>query len=408
MSATSINTNVNSLVAQQNLQMTSNSMATSMARLSSGLRINSAADDAAGLAISQRMTSQVNGLNQASQNANNGISLAQTADGALGQIGNMLQSMRQLAVEAGNATNSTADRASLQQQVQQLAQEIDRTSKDTNFNGQQLLDGSFTGSVFQVGANAGQTITVGGLGNETAKGLGQVAYAYDNTQSAISTASVSTLGSIAAGTLSISVAGATAPISLGALAAAGTAQERLGDVVQDINNSTADTGVTAFLSQNANGTYSVSLVSAKTDSAGNAAAVSLSGFSTATTGVNSMTGFATNLSATSTTTDAIGIDTLNVSTQADAWVALQKIDSAINQVDNARGTLGAVENRFNAAIANIGTMSDNLQAANGRIVDANYAQETANLSRTQVLQQAGIAMVAQANQHPQQILSLLK
>ncbi|MBV8617599.1 MAG: flagellin [Curvibacter sp.] len=408
MSATSINTNINSLVAQQNLQNTANSMSTSMARLSSGLRINSAADDAAGLAISQRMTTQISGLNQASNNANNGISLAQTADGALGQIGNMLQSMRQLAVEAENATNSTADRASLQQQITQLQQEVDRTAKETNFNGQQLLDGSFTGSVFQVGANAGQTITVGGLGNETAKGLGQTAYAYDNSQSNISTGALSSLGSIAAGTLSISVAGATSAISLGALAAAGTAQQRLGDVVQDINNSSADTGVSAFLSQNANGSYSVNLVSSSQTSAGNAAQVTLSGFSASSTGITSLASFATALSATSTTTDAIGIDTLDVTSQSGAWVALQKITSAINAVDTARGTLGAVENRFNAAISNIGTMSDNLQAANGRIVDANYAQETANLSRTQVLQQAGIAMVAQANQHPQQILSLLK
>ncbi|MBV8617598.1 MAG: flagellin [Curvibacter sp.] len=408
MSATSINTNLNSLVAQQNLQSTSNSMSTSMARLSSGLRINSAADDAAGLAISQRMTAQISGLNQASNNANNGISLAQTADGALGQIGNMLQSMRQLAVEASNSTNSSADRASLQQQMTQLQQEVDRTAKSTQFNGQNLLDGSFSGSVFQVGANAGQNITVGGLGNETAKGLGQTAYAYDNSQSNIQTSSLNTLGSVAAGTLTISVAGASGAISLGALAAASTAQQRLGDVVQDINNSTASTGVTAFLTQNTNGSYSVNLVSSSLTSAGNAAQVTLSGFSASTTGLTSLASFATALSATSTTTDAIGLDTMDVNTQADAWVALQKIDSAINSVDTARGTLGAVENRFNAAISNIGTMSDNLQAANGRIVDANYAQETANLSRTQVLQQAGIAMVAQANQHPQQILSLLK
>src|SRR3954447_23816293 len=156
-----INTNVMSLNAQRNLTTSGNQLATSLQRLSSGLRINSAKDDAAGLAISERMTSQINGLDQAGRNANDGISLAQTAEGALGSIGSNLQRVRELSVQSANATNSTSDRAAIQTEVTQLMSEIDRVATQTSFNGVKLIDGSFTSAVFQVGANAGETITVG-------------------------------------------------------------------------------------------------------------------------------------------------------------------------------------------------------------------------------------------------------
>ena len=163
--AATINTNIISINAQRNLALSGSSLATSMQRLSSGLRVNSAKDDAAGLAIAERMNTQVRGLTVASRNANDGISLAQTAEGALGKVGDMLQRMRELAVQAGNATNSKSDREALQAEVKQLSAEIDRVAKQTNFNGQKILDGSFAGAVFQVGANSGDNITLGALAN---------------------------------------------------------------------------------------------------------------------------------------------------------------------------------------------------------------------------------------------------
>src|SRR5437763_5572906 len=185
---TTINTNLASLTAQRNSNRTQNELQTAIARLSSGLRINSAADDAAGLAIADRFTSQINGLNQAARNANDGISLAQTAEGALGAIGDNLQRIRELSVQAANATNSASDRASLQLEVTQLTSEIDRVATQTNFNGTNLLDGSFTAKAFQVGANVGQTITVSSITNARTSTLG--AYqGFSLTNQSIGTAS---------------------------------------------------------------------------------------------------------------------------------------------------------------------------------------------------------------------------
>ncbi|WP_394791809.1 flagellin [Rhodoferax sp.] len=404
---TSINTNINSLNAQRNLMSSASSLATSMQRLSSGLRVNSAKDDAAGLAIAERFNSQIKGLNVGARNANDGISLAQTAEGALGKVGDMLQRMRELAVQSGNATNSKADRAALQAEVSQLTDEVDRISKQTTFNGKKLLDGSFAGAAFQVGANAGDTITVGALTNSAASGLSQVAYAFDSSASAVDASSVSTLTSIATGTLSISLAGSTAAVDLGAIAAASSGAERMGQIVEAINRKSSDTGVTAFLSQNDTGTYKIDIVSQKLDTNGDASAVTLTGFTTATTG-EAATSLGSQLSATSTSTDALGIDTLTIDTQRNAWVAIKKLDSAIDQVNSARAKLGALQSRFDSATGNIAINVENLSASRGRIVDADFASETANLSRTQILQQAGTAMVAQANKLPQSVLSLLQ
>jgi flagellin len=404
--STTINTNINSLNAQRNLMSSAGSLATSMQRLSSGLRVNSAKDDAAGLAIAERFNSQIKGLTVGSRNANDGISLAQTAEGALGKVGDMLQRMRELAVQAGNATNSKDDRKALQAEVSQLTDEVDRIAKQTTFNGKKLLDGSFAGAAFQVGANAGDTITVGKLTNSAATGLSQVAYGFDATASAVDASSVSTLTSINSGTLSISTVGGTS-VDLGVVAAASSGAERMGQVVEAINRKTADTGVTAFLSQNDSGTYRIDLMSSKLNTDGNAVSATLTGFSTATTGL--ATGaMQSQLSATSTSTDSLGIDTLTIDTQRNAWVAIKKLDSAINQVNSARAQLGALQSRFDSATGNIAINVENLSASRGRIVDADFAQETANLSRTQILQQAGTAMVAQANKLPQSVLSLLQ
>jgi len=397
--AATINTNIPSLNAQRNLSTNASSLATSMQRLSSGLRVNSAKDDAAGLAIAERMNTQVKGLTVASRNANDGISLAQTAEGALGKLGDMLQRMRELAVQAGNSTNSAADRTALQAEVGQLSSEIDRVAKQTTFNNQKILDGSFAGAVFQIGANSGDTVSVGALTNATAQGLSKINYSVDaSTNTGIAASAITTLTAIATGTLSISITGGLS-YDLGAIGTATTGDERLGQVIEAINRKTPDTGMTAYLTKTTSGTYSVELYSSTLNTSGTAAVATLSGFSTATTGLANTT-----LAATSST----GIDTLSVSTQGGAWLALKKCDTAIDQINTSRAMLGAMQSRFESAISNIDIQVENLSASRGRIMDADFAKETANLSRTQILQQAGMAMVAQANQMPQGVLALLK
>jgi flagellin len=400
--AMSVNTNVVSLNAQRNLGTSQSSLATSMQRLSSGLRVNSAKDDAAGLAIAERMNASVRGLNVAARNANDGISLAQTAEGALGKVGDMLQRMRELAVQSANATNSAEDREALQAEVGQLRDEIDRVAKGASFNGKKLLDGSFTAAAFQVGAGSGENITVGSLADTRASGLAKVAYA-EETVAAIDPADVAFTDfdvAIADGTLDITVDGVTT--ELGAIEIAGSATERLGQVVEAINRKTSDTSVSAFLVDNGDGTFDLELLSSRVDDTGAAVVPVLAGFSAATTG------FANPTMAAAAAADGTGVDTLDVTTDKGAWVAIRKLDSALDQVNSARGKLGAVQSRFENAVANIQIQAENTSASRGRIMDADFATETANLSRAQILQQAGTAMVAQANQLPQQVLSLLR
>ncbi|WP_312566909.1 flagellin [Comamonas sp.] len=405
--AMTINTNVVSLNSQRNLSLSGGSLATSMQRLSSGLRVNSAKDDAAGLAIAERMNAQTKGLAVAARNANDGISLAQTAEGALGKVGDMLQRMRELAVQSANATNSATDREALQAEVTQLTAEIDRVAKTSSFNGTKLLNGDFAGAVFQVGAGAGDNITVGALVNATAKGLGDAKYA---TASKDATAAAAVLNDLTAGTadLTVTVAGRNGgnAITLGKLGAASSAEERMGQVAALINAKTADTGVTAFLSQDAAGKFTLQIMSDNAKADGTAEAVTFAGFTAATTGVATTDLDIADAKAAEGTSK--GLDTLSVKTQADAWVAMKKIDSAIDQVNAARGDLGALQTRFEKTVENIDIQNENISAARGRIVDADFAAETANLSRSQILQQAGTAMVAQANQLPQNVLSLLR
>ena len=399
--AMTINTNVVSINAQRNLGLSGNSLATSMQRLSSGLRINSAKDDAAGLAIAERMTTQVRGLSVASRNANDGISLAQTAEGALGKVGDMLQRMRELAVQSSNATNSKSDREALQAELSQLRDEVDRVAKTTSFNGAKLLDGSFTGGAFQVGANSGDNITVGALGNIKADQLGNAMYSV--SKAAVSTTGMASMASAvkgttaAARTISIQGANNTTAIKVEIARDANvTDEEALGKVVAAINSKTADTGVTAYLETDDAGAKSIQFrATAKADG---------------TTGTVTVSGAGLPSTTLTAQTDAKlkGIDDLDISTQAGSWEALQSIDSAIDKVSTARGELGAVQTRFEKAVENIDIQNENLSAARGRITDADFAKETANLSRTQILQQAGTAMVAQANQLPQQVLSLLR
>ena len=396
----SINTNVVSLNAQRNLSLSGNSLATTMQRLSSGLRVNSAKDDAAGLAISERMTTQVKGLAVAARNSNDGISLAQTAEGALGKVGDMLQRMRELAVQSGNATNSTSDREALQSELAQLRDEVDRVAKTTSFNGAKLLDGSFTGAVFQVGANSGDNITVGALANTKTASLGTSVYGKTDVTSMKAT---NVTGLAGTSTITVTVTGANGISATATITgdAKRTNLEALGKVVETINSKTADTGLTVFLEKKGDD-YTISYRNTAANDTATTAVASVS-----VTGVT----FGSHFSKSTTTietTKASGIDEVDIKTQAGAWEALQRIDNAINKVNSARADLGAMQTRFEKAVENIDIQSENLSAAKGRIVDTDFASETANLSRSQILQQAGTAMVAQANQLPQNVLSLLR
>ncbi|MDR7150936.1 flagellin [Hydrogenophaga palleronii] len=398
---TTINTNVMSMNAQRNLQSSQGSLATSMQRLSSGLRVNSAKDDAAGLAIAERMNAQIKGLSVAARNANDGISLAQTAEGALGKVGDMLQRMRELSVQSANATNSADDRKALQAEVKQLTDEIDRVSQQTSFNGKKILDGSFTAATFQVGANAGDNITIGSLANTTAANLSTVAYA--ELTETVDPADITDYATeIDAGTLTIAV-GAGDDVDLGAIGAASSETARLGQVIEAINRKTGETGVSAYLVTNNDGTFDVEILSSRLDEDGEPETITLTGFSAATTGIAD-----DGSGIVAATDDLTGISSVDVTSEKGAYIAIKKIDDALDQVNGARATLGAVQSRFESAVANIQIGVENLSASRGRIMDADFAKETANLSRAQILQQAGTAMVAQANQVPQGVLSLLK
>ncbi len=396
--AMTINTNVVSINAQRNLSLSGGSLSTSMQRLSSGLRVNSAKDDAAGLAIAERMSTQVRGFTVASRNANDGISLAQTAEGALGKVGDMLQRMRELAVQASNATNSKSDREALQAELGQLRDEVDRVAKTTSFNGAKLLDGSFTGGVFQVGANSGDNITVGALANAKVADLGKANYGTGDGPAitdALKTAAAAAMTN-ADVTISITSAGNTTTTVKVSKDANISGEEALGRMIQAINSKSADTGVVAFLNDAGDKIQYRAAVADGED----ATQVAV------TTDVAAATALVDLTAGTSVNT--AGIDQIDISTQAGAWEALERVDSAISKVNSARADLGAIQTRFEKSIENIDIMSENISAARGRITDTDFAKETANLSRTQILQQAGTAMVAQANQLPQQVLSLLK
>ena len=380
-----INTNVVSLNAQRNLTSSQNALATSLQRLSSGMRINSAKDDAAGLAISQRMTSQINGLNQAARNANDGISMSQTAEGALGEIGNNLQRIRDLSVQSRNASNSVSDRTALNNEVQQLKSEIDRVASTTSFNGIKLLDGSFNNQAFQVGANVGETISISSLVNAQSSSLGTSTSSTANVTGAAATA----FTAITAGDLTIN------GVSVGAVAAGGRAATQGANIAAAINTKSGLTNVTAT----ADAAGKVSLVNAS----GSSTVVAFAGASAST----AITGLTAGTTAATSSTVA-GFAGVDISTTVGADVAIAAMDSALSAVNAGRADLGAYQNRFSSAISNVQTTSENLTASRSRIVDTDFAAETATLSRNQVLQQAGTAMLAQANAMPQSVLALLR
>jgi flagellin len=331
-------------------------------------------------------------LNQGVRNANDGISLAQTAEGALGEVTNNLQRIRELAVQAANTTNTATDRAALQNEVTALVAEIDRVATQTTFNGTKLLNGGFRGAVFQIGANAGDSITIDSIANSTASNLGVELYGAQAAGGAYSAASYLTAASYAAqaaGTLAIQASGGSL-VQLGAIASASSAAERAGQVVAAINDKSGTTGVFAYITSGG----TIQLQNATSGS------FALSGATEATNGISAF--------GSVTVTSTTGVASLSVETYSASQIAIGLVDSALNKINTTRATLGAVQSRFESAVASQQTTSENLAASRSRIQDADFASETANLAKAQILQQSGIAMLAQANAIPQNVLALLQ
>ena len=526
--AQTINTNIASLNAQRNLNTSQSSLATSLQRLSSGLRINSAKDDAAGLAISARFSSQIRGDTQAARNANDGISLAQTAEGGLSTAGDLLQRIRELAVQSANGTNSDSDRKSIQNEVSALSNELNRVANTTQFNGQNVLDGSLTSAQFQVGANSGQTINIGiqsakatDIGNNTleaaysgtggnlsdaiagqtannqladtlnitsgtgtttnvAVGVGDSAKKIAASVNALSTQS----GVSATATTTATITGLATGVPAGGTAGNGSVQFTLrgtnsiendpnstavtisakvksGDlsaVAQAVNAQTGTTGISASVQTNSttgvkelklssNDGSDIQIVNTNsasddilatgsvrgTDQPANgstaavaAAAVTIptgaaAGGAAATVTIGGHLSFSSDSGFTvasqntlttvvsgSTGSNLQSVAKLDVSTVDGANAALKTIDSALNQVNSNRASLGAIQNRFASTISNLQTTTENLSASQSRIQDTDFAAETASLTRGQILQQAGTAILAQANSLPNGVLSLLR
>lgn len=462
----SVNTNVSSLNAQRNLSQSGSNLATSMERLSSGMRINSAKDDAAGLQISNRLTSQINGLGVAQRNANDGISMAQTAEGSMQESTNILQRMRELALQSANGSNSTEDRESLQKEVVALQDELTRISDTTSFGGQQLLNGDFGSRNFQIGSNANETISIS-LSSTAADKIGSLEATTNITATA--------------GSVSFAVGGETYDVDAsGASDAAGKAAA--------INATTGDHGVTAAVadvttatlsamnfdggtidftldgSNNVTGTDADSLAASINDIDGytavndsgtititNAAGapIALTAFSGAGTGTAAAAKFTdsastpneTDLNETGTpvtaatasaTTEVVTlsskadftvtdgaagpvtvaatgdtVEDIDLTTELGSQSAIDVIDDALAQIDSQRADLGAVQNRFGHTISNLANIQENVSASRSRIQDTDFATETANMTKNQILQQAGTSILSQANQLPQAALSLL-
>lgn len=495
-----VNSNIMSINAQRQLGKSSNSLQTSMARLSSGLRINGAKDDAAGLAITDRMTSQVRGLNQAIRNANDGISLAQTAEGAMQESTNILQRMRELSIQSANDSNSDSDRGNIQKEISQLQSELNRIADTTTFNGKQVLDGSFTSAKFHVGGFANESINVS-IGNTQATAIGAeqigsaanigtgVAAANDgaSTSNGVALQTVTVNGSqvgaaitVAAnasaasivgavngqtgttgvtatgsnsvilsgvdndGSVSMSLSsreGATGVIGSEAVVNASITTGDYTNLADAINEKSAQTGISAVLSDDkasitlenstgydiaisdfshstANDTIdaiganvagtavTVALTDSGADSVQFGGQVDLSSDSSYSVTYTGADIFAAAAATTASTLSSVA--SIDVATQTGANDALDVIDKALAGIAETRAGLGAVQNRLDSTIANLQSVSQNVSAAKSRVMDADFALETANMTRSQILQQAGVAMLAQANASSQSVLSLLQ
>lgn len=379
-----VNTNIASLTVQKNLNNASGNLTTAMTRLSTGLKINSAKDDAAGLQISNRLTSQVKGLDQAVSNANDANAIAQTAEGALQESTNILQRMRVLAVQSSSGSNSTEDRTSLNQEFESLTSELTRISSTTTYGGGSsginLLDGTAgtNGTLtFQVGANANQTVSFT-LSNMSASSLsGSSSVATGGLD--LSSLGVSASGGTTSSSGTLSIAGQTVTYASGA---------SFNDIVSSINNNISGVSATAASS----GSSTINLSSAKTIDIG--------------AGTGGAAGVSSGSYASVTTTGSV--QSLDITTAANAQSAMQVIDGALKQIDTQRSTLGAVQNRLDSTISNLQNISENATAARSTIQDADFAAETAEMTKQQTLQSAATSVLAQANQQPASVLKLLQ
>ena len=501
---TVINTNVSAIAAQNSLRTSGLNQTNAMERLSSGIRINSAKDDAAGLAISTRMTANIRGLAAAIRNANDGISLTQTAEGSLSSIGDNLQRIRELAVQSANSTNNATDRAALHAEATQLVSEIDRVAANSTFNGIKLLDGSYQDQSLQVGAgnefndriaitigsakssalgvgggssyttvvtgaSVGSTALVAGglsingfvvgaanadgvsLGDEASKTSGIAVAGAINAVSGQSGVTATVQKTVVNGTAVTSAGFATAitsgqvsinGVDIGAIAAAATKAERGAQMTAAINAKTSQTGVlaefdtttgavkltandgrnvnvgigaatTAITSDVTGITHttgnSTSTVTSTTRSVVKLSSSSASGITVAgiTTAALTSAGLTAGYNPATATAGA-GVSTIDLTTASGSQTALSTLDKAINTITDMRASMGAYQNRLTASIANLEVSSMNLQASRSRILDTDYAKETTNLAKSQIIQQAATAMLAQANQSAQSVLSLLK
>ncbi|WP_163559763.1 FliC/FljB family flagellin [Halomonas sp. NO4] len=400
-----INTNITSMIGQQNLQKSQNALSTSMERLSSGLRINSAKDDAAGQAIANRMSAQITGLSQAQRNANDGISVAQTAEGALNQVNDNLQRVRELSVQAQNDTNSQDDLKSIQGEINQRLNEINRISEETDFNGTKVLASDTTLSI-QVGANDGETIDVS-LEKIDAETLGLNKFNVSGPE-----------GAAAATTSAADLADANELVESSTAVASFTANSALTGADFGLDSGTAVSGGTTtyiddngtlYTKLNIDGTEltdseveSLAEQGMRIDasSATNEVYMALEADDATVIASGSLS-----FDATGTGEDNIKQNLANLTFERSS--ELSTLDKSLNQVDSLRSDLGAIQNRFESAITNLQTNETNLSAARSRIEDADYASEVANMTRAQILQQAGTSVLAQANQTPQNVLSLL-
>jgi len=411
--ASVINTNSLSLLTQNNLSKSQASLNTAIQRLSSGLRINSAKDDAAGQAIANRFTANINGLTQAQRNANDGISLAQTTEGALTEVNNNLQRIRELAVQAANGSNSSSDLTSIQAEITQRLAEVDRTSAQTDFNGVKVLSSTAKPLNVQVGAADGQTISIG-LQEISSKTLGMQGF---NVAGPVATATLAFNGTTA------STAGDKPTVAQLQAAYGSTTAVTLTTVAEKTANTLSTAlglaagGATltgnAVADKNGNLFAEVKITPA---SNGEAASLVNQGFTGASNGVSMYRYVALDPASADTTTTA-GTAAFTVDTSKITAASLQTgstasplaaIDAALKKVDDLRSSLGAVQNRFDSVISNLGTSITNLSSSRSRIQDADYATEVSNMSRAQILQQAGTSVLAQANQTTQGVLKLLQ
>jgi flagellin len=464
-----INTNISALTAQRNLTRAQSGLEKSIQRLSTGLRINGAVDDAAGLAISDRLTTQVRGLNQAVRNANDGVSALQTADGSLNEVSNLLQRARELAVQSANDSNSSSDRSSLQSEVSSILSELDRLAGTVQFNSRKLLDGTFQNAQFQIGANAFETVSfsissvnTSDLGAKTLKGnsVSSTSFSGLTSSSTLTVNGISvTVGAQTSiegvinainnqsgdtkstaiknaqtvvtdtGFIALTTAGAVQTLTLNGVAIAlstGNADAN-STFIATVNGFSNQTGVIAAtnsvgitFTRSSGGTIalgettasvgvgdSVASTAARTFNAGFTLSVDLDKtLSVVSSATGDVLGFTTGVVATTATANRInGLSISNVSGANDA---IQTIDFGLSQLSRIRGSIGAVQNRFVSAISSLSVASENLSAARSRIQDADVAQETAELTRTQILIQAGVSVLSKANQLPSVALTLLQ